>query len=121
MHPTHAEHSPDESVRDNTAPVQVTRITLPPARDLVLGTLLGLALLCDVFLYAYAKDAKTQAWVTADALQKFQTTQLPELQSRIDTAEELAKAYGLKESLEHYNHQSSTGEQTAPRDRRSAH
>jgi hypothetical protein len=68
MPPMHAEQSPDESVRDNSGPVQVTRITLPPARDLVIGTLLAFSLLCNVFLYAYAKDAKTIAMLAADAL-----------------------------------------------------
>lgn len=83
-----------------------------------MGTLLALSLLCNVFLYDYAKDAKTLAWVTADALQKFQTNQLPTLQSRIEAAEELTKAYGLKESLEHYNHQPVTGEKAVGSDRR---
>jgi hypothetical protein len=108
------EHCSDESVTHNTAPVQVTRITLPPPRELVLGTLLAASILCNVFLYAYARDAKTLAWVTADSLQKFQSNELPVLQSRIDTAEELIKAYGLKESLnvDHY-YQSGTSEKAA--------
>lgn len=116
----HPENCRDESVKGNTAPVQVTRITLPPARDLVMGTILAIALLGNIFLYAYAKDAKTTAWVTADALQKFQTEQLPELQSRINTAEELVKAYGLKESLNVDNHyQPGASPQAAGSDRRS--
>lgn len=94
----------DNSVHGNTAPILINRITLPPARDLIMGTLLATSILCNVFLYAYARDAKTMAWVTADALQKFQTSQLPALQSRIDTAEELIKAYGLKESVNVDNH-----------------
>ena len=119
MPPMHAEQSPDESVRDNSGPVQVTRITLPPARDLVISTLLTFSLLCNVFLYAYAKDAKTIAMLAADALQKFQTTQLPELQSRINTAERLAEAYGLKESLEHHHYQSGESPKAVASDRRS--
>ena len=122
MSPMHAEHSPDESVHCEHGNVNVNRITLPPTRDLILGVMLSFSLLCNIFLYAYAKDAKTIAMLAADALQKFQTNQLPTLQSRIDAAEELTKAYGLKESLNvDYHHQSSTGEQAAQRDRRSAH
>lgn len=120
MTPMHAEHSPDESVHCERGNVNVNRITLPPTRDLILGTLLAFSLLCNIFLYAYAKDAKTIAMLAADALQKFQTTQLPTLQSRIEVAEEFIKADRLKESLdEHYHHQSSTGEQAVRSDRRS--
>lgn len=122
MSPMHSENSPDESVHG--APhgnVNVNRITLPPTRDLILGVMLSFSLLCNIFLYAYAKDAKTIAMLAADALQKFQTTQLPTLQARIDAAEELTKAYGLKESLEHYHHQPSASDSSTARDRRSAH
>lgn len=118
---TETRNSPDESIHG--APhgnVNVNKITLPPTRDLILGTLLATSILCNFFLYAYAKDAKTLAWVTADALQKFQTTQLPTLQSRIDAAEELTKAYGLKESLEYHYHQPSPSEKAVGSDRRSS-
>lgn len=122
MTPAHAEQSPDESVHCEHGNVNVNRITLPPTRDLILGTLLAFSLLCNIFLYAYAKDAKTVALLAMDALQKFQTTQLPTLQSRIEVAEEFIKSDRLKESLdEHYHHQSGTGESPAARDRRSAH
>lgn len=98
---TRNEHSPNDSVSGNSAPVQVTRITLPPPRDLIIGTLLAFSLLCNIFLYAYAKDAKTIALVANDALEKFMANQLPELKSRIEVTEELTKTYGLKESIEH--------------------
>lgn len=123
MTPMHTEHSPDESVHGaEYGNVNVNRITLPPTRDLILGVLLAFSLLCNIFLYAYAKDAKTIAMLAADALQKFQTTQLPTLQSRIEVAEELIKYDRLKESTNvDYHHQSSTGEQATQRDRRSTH
>ena len=120
MTPMHAEHSPNESVHCDRGNVNVNRITLPPPRDLIVGTMLAFSLLCNIFLYAYAKDAKTIAMLASDALQKFQTNQLPELQSRINTAEKLAEAYGLKESLEHYHHQSGESSKAVGSDRRSS-
>ena len=119
--PEHVEthtQAPDESVRCEGGNVSVTRITLPPTRDLIIGTMLAFSLLCNIFLYAYAKDAKTIAMLAADALQKFQTNQLPELQSRINTAEKLAEAYGLKESNEHYHYQSGESPKAVGSDRR---
>ncbi len=122
MSPMHAEHSPDESVHG--APhgnVNVNKITLPPPRDLIIGTLLAFSLLCNIFLYAYAKDAKTIALVANDALEKFMANQLPELKSRIEVAEELTKTYGLKESLNvDHHYQSSPGEKAVGSDRRSS-
>ena len=110
----------DESVSGNSAPVQVTRVTLPPARDLIMGTLLAFSLLCNIFLYAYAKDAKTIALVANDALEKFMANQLPELKSRIEVAEELAKINLEKESLNvDYHHQPGPGEKATGSDRRS--
>lgn len=121
MSPMHAEHSPDESVHCDRGNVNVNRITLPPTRDLVMGTILAFSLLCNIFLYAYAKDAKTIAMLAADALQKFQTTQLPTLQSRIEVAEELTKAYGIKESSNvDYHHQSGESPKAVGSDRRSS-
>lgn len=121
MTPMHAEHSPDESVRCEGGNVNVNRITLPPPRDLIIGTMLAFSLLCNIFLYAYAKDAKTIAMLASDALQKFQTNQLPALQSRIEVAEELTKAYGIKESLNvNYHHQSGESPKAVGSDRRSS-
>lgn len=104
MTPMHAEHCQDDSVHGNQGPVQVTRITLPHTRDLVMGTLLAISILGNVFLYAYAKDAKTIAMLAAYDLKQFQTKDLPDLQAKISTAEELTKAYGLKESVDGYHH-----------------
>lgn len=122
MSPMSAEHSPDESVKGNSAPVQVTRITLPSPRELILATLLAASLLGNFYTFEYARDVKTMAWVNADDLKKLQTHELPDLRSRIETAEKLVEVYGLKESLDvNYHHQPSASDSSAARDRRSAH
>jgi hypothetical protein len=90
-------NSPDESVRATEgANVNINRITLPPARDLIMGTLLAVSILCNVFLFEYARDAKTQAWLAEDQIDKFMTNQYPSLLTRIEVTEALVNAYGMK-------------------------
>lgn len=71
MTPMHAEQSPDESVHSNTAPVQITRFTLPKdARELILAVVMAASLLAililSYLLHDAYKDIQTQIWLKQD-------------------------------------------------------
>lgn len=74
----HPEQCSDDSVTGNTAPIQVTRLTLPKdTRDLILATVTALSIATSIMMLclylssqrdleqAY-KDIKTQVWVKQD-------------------------------------------------------
>ena len=71
MHPAHVEQSPDESVHANTAPVQITRLSLPKdARELIVAIVMAASLLAililSYLLHDAYKDIQTQVWLKQD-------------------------------------------------------
>ncbi len=77
MTPMHTENSPDESIRSNSGPVQITRLSLPKdARELIIATILSLSVLTNLWLWSKLhdaeKDIQTQVWLRDDALTKFE-------------------------------------------------
>lgn len=88
MPPIHAEHSPDESVHGNTAPVQITRFTLPKdARELIIAVILAFSVLTNLWLWSKLhdaeKDIQTQVWLRDDALTKFEQGPYADLKAHV--------------------------------------
>lgn len=88
MTPMHAEQSPDESVRDNTAPVQITRLSLPKdARELIIAVILAFSVLTNLLLWSKLhdaeKDIQTQVWLRDDALTKFQQGPFADIKAHV--------------------------------------
>lgn len=96
---TAPDHSPDESINAGGS-VQVTRIGVPPAKDLILWFLVGVSLAGNVFNWYYSHDAKTQAWLAEDATEKLQSGPVADLRSQMQTNYALINAYGLREQCQ---------------------
>lgn len=97
---TAPDHSPNEAITAHAgAQVNVNRITLPPARELILGALLAAAIIGLVAVHQEAKDAYTMGWLAQDQINKFMTNQEPKLESEIQTSQALIQAYGIKKSI----------------------
>jgi hypothetical protein len=102
--PLHAEHSPDESVRDNAGPVQIVRFGLPKeTRELITSILLALSILVNIALWlAYRYDAQERDLDRYDDGQRQEKVdkELADLSSKISVNEKLIDAYGLQKSLQ---------------------
>lgn len=84
----HPERCHDDSVTHNTAPVQITRFTLPKdARDLIVATVCALSVLTNIWLWSKLhdadKDIQTQIWLRDDALTKFEQGPYADLKSHV--------------------------------------
>lgn len=83
--PLHAEHSPDESVRHNAGPVQVTKLTTPSGRDLIWGGLLALSIAVNIWCAWEIRDVGTRKWLHDYDLNQFQMGEFRQLQREVDT------------------------------------
>lgn len=96
----HIEHSPDESIRDNTAPVQSVRFTLPKdTRELLVATLLALSILVNIAMY-FAYRSLTQT-VDLDRYDDntFINGRFAELSAQVKADHDLVQAYGLQKAV----------------------
>lgn len=85
---------------EHGANVNINRLSLPPARELIVWLLLGVSLAGNVFNWYYSHDAKTQAWLAEDAFDKMQSGPLADLRSQAKTDEALINAYGLRQQCQ---------------------
>lgn len=88
----HPEHCSDESVTGNTAPVQITRFTLPKdARELIIAVVIALSLLTNLWLWSKLhdadKDIQTQVWLRDDALTKFEQGPFADMKANVKALE----------------------------------
>lgn len=84
----HPDHCSDDSVRDNSAPVQIVRMSLPKeARELILATVTALSVITSLWLWSKLhdaeKDIQTQIWVRDDALTKFEQGPYADLKAHV--------------------------------------
>lgn len=82
----------DESVTGNSAPVQITRFTLPKdARDLIIAIITALSVLTNLYLWGKVhdadKDIQTQIWLRDDALTKFEQGPFADMKANVKALE----------------------------------
>src|SRR6185503_1885020 len=80
--------SPDESVKDNTAPVQIVRLSLPKeTRELIIAIVMAASVITNFVLWGKLhdadKDIQTQVWLRDDALTKFQQGPFADLKAHV--------------------------------------
>jgi hypothetical protein len=80
--------STDERVHDNTAPVQILRLSLPrETRELIIAVILATSILTNWLLWSKLhdaeKDIQTQVWLRDDALTKFQQGPFADMKAHI--------------------------------------
>lgn len=75
--PPNMKHCSDDSVHGNSAPVQITRFSLPKdAREILISVVMAASVLTSLVLWSKLhdaeKDIQTQIWLRDDALTKFE-------------------------------------------------
>ena len=88
--------SPDESVKDNTAPVQIVRLSLPKeTRELIIAIVMAASVITNFVLWGKLhdadKDIQTQVWLRDDALTKFQQGPFADLKAHVIALENCRK------------------------------
>jgi hypothetical protein len=81
-----AERCQDESVRGNSAPVQVTKFSAPNGRDLFWGALLALSIAVNIWCGWEIRDIGTRKWLHDYDLNQFQNGPFRDLQKDVEVS-----------------------------------
>lgn len=81
-------NSKDESIRDNAAPIQSVRLTLPKAsRELIVAVILAASILINLWLgnkaFNAEKDRQTYQMLCADGLTKFEQGPFADMKAHV--------------------------------------
>jgi hypothetical protein len=87
-----AEGCRDESVRGNTGPVQVTKLSAPTGRDLFWGVLLSLSAAVNIWCGWEIRDIGTRKWLHDYDLNQFQMGPFATLQKDVEVTKLLVAA-----------------------------
>ena len=95
----HPEDSPNESVHDNQAPVQIVRLSLPKeARELLIACSV-VALVVLIFLYRYDAQERDLDRYDDGQRQERVDKELADLRAELKVDHELIQAYGLQNAV----------------------
>jgi hypothetical protein len=92
--------SSNDSIHGNSAPVQVTRFTLPKdPREIMVALLLALSISVNVWCISVIRDAGTEERLKQYNLDWFKTHEFSDLKAEVAVNQKLIEAYGLQKTL----------------------
>jgi len=90
--------SPDAVHASDGSHVQSVRLTMPPAKDLMMGTILALSIVINIWLIYEYRDFRTQEWLKNNDLTFFKTNEYADLKAKVLSQESLINSYGLRQA-----------------------
>src|ERR1700722_40044 len=90
--------SPDAVHASDGSHVQSVRLTMPPAKDLMMGTILALSIVINIWLIYEYRDFRTQEWLKNNDLTFFKTNEYADLNAKVLSQESLINSYGLRQA-----------------------
>ena len=103
MSTTHPYNSPNESIHDNTAPIQTVRFTLPKsAREILVAIILSTSILGNVVMWVAYRDLKQVVDLDRYDDNTFINGRFADLAAQVRADHDLIQAYGLQKTLKEH-------------------